>query len=48
MSKKIEKEKASLKAQNEFLRSFIRALNDVKEGRVSEFKFSSESKSQKR
>ena len=32
--------KKELKEQNDFLRSFLKSLNDVKKGRIKNFKFS--------
>lgn len=35
-----EKIKQEIKEQNEFLRHLLRSFEDIKKGRISEFKFS--------
>ncbi len=42
MSEEVEKVKKELKEQNSFLKSMLRSLKDIKEGRVKKFKFSKE------
>ena len=40
MAKKNNKTKKELEETNEFLRSMLRAFNDIKHGRIRDFKFS--------
>ncbi len=40
MTKDIEKVKAELKEQNNFLRSMLRSIEDIKQGRIKKFKLS--------
>ncbi len=40
MTKKNKITKKSLEEQNEFLKSMLRSMDDIKKGRISEFKFS--------
>ena len=41
MNKEIKNIKEELKEQNEFLKSLLRSFEDIKKGRISDFKFSS-------
>ena len=41
MDKEIKNIKEELKEQNEFLKSLLRSFDDLKKGRISDFKFSS-------
>jgi hypothetical protein len=40
MNKEIQDIKKELKEQNKFLKSLLRSFEDIKEGRISDFKFS--------
>ena len=40
MKQQNNKIKEELKEQNEFLRLFLKSLDDIKKGRIKEFKFS--------
>ncbi len=40
MTKKIRITKKSLEEQNEFLKSMLRSIEDIKHGRIHDFKFS--------
>jgi len=40
MNKEIQDIKKELKEQNDFLKSLLRSFEDIKEGRISDFKFS--------
>lgn len=41
MEKEIKNIKEELKEQNEFLKSLLRSFDDIKKGKISDFKFSS-------
>jgi len=41
MSKEIKNIKEELKEQNKFLKSLLRSFDDIKKGKISDFKFSS-------
>ena len=41
MDKKIKNIKEELKEENEFLKSLLRSFDDIKKGKISDFKFSS-------
>jgi|TARA_Y100000034_G_C6806467_1_gene362163 hypothetical protein len=41
MDKETKNIKKELKEQNEFLKSLLRSFDDIKKGKISDFKFSS-------
>lgn len=41
MNKEIKCMKKELEEQNEFLKSLLRSFDDIKKGKISDFKFSS-------
>jgi len=43
MSEEVEKVKKELKEQNSFLKSMLKSLKDIKEGRIKKFVFSKKS-----
>lgn len=42
MNKEIKDTKRELKEQNKFLKSLLRSFDDIKKGRITDFKFSKE------
>lgn len=40
MTKKIETNRKDLEEQNQFLKSMLKSIDDIKKGRISKFEFS--------